>query len=137
MPAGDRSATSFELGLDTRAWHEAGRPAVITLTTDQPDAPKVAVFIKASEAVTMFRLPAPEGESDRTSVEAAQDALIHRIDAGLGSTTRSPEFAMRLHRESGMLFVHGTADDLDAVRAVVRTLPASSGVREARPTPGT
>jgi len=82
-------------------------------------------------------LPAPEGQSDITSIEAAQNALIQRIDAGLASTERSPQFAMRLHRESGMLFVHGTADDLDAVRAVVRTMPASSGVRESRPTPGT
>jgi len=136
MPSDDKSAKSHELQVDAKAWEKAGRPTAITLTTDQPDAPKVAVIIKASEAVTMFRLPAPDGESDQTSTEAAQDALIQRIDAGLVSVQRSPQFEMRLHRETGMLFVHGSEDDLDAVRAVVRTLPASSGVRESRPTPG-
>lgn len=134
MPSDDKPAKSHELRVDAKAWEKAGRPTAITLTTDQPDAPKVAVIIKTSEAVTMFRLPAPNGEGDRTSMEAAQDALIQRIDAGLVSVQRSPKFEMHLHRETGMLFVHGSDDDLDAVRAVVRTLPASSGVRESRPT---
>jgi hypothetical protein len=43
---------------------------------------------------------------------------------------------MRLHRESGMLFVHGTTEELDAVRAAVRALPASAGVRESRSASG-
>jgi hypothetical protein len=38
---------------------------------------------------------------------------------------------MRLHRESGMLFVHGTDDDISTVREVVLALPASAGVRVA------
>ncbi|MBM4006478.1 MAG: DUF1573 domain-containing protein [Planctomycetes bacterium] len=137
MPTSDKPAKSFELRVDTKAWEKAGRPTAITLTTDQADAPKVAVSIKASEAVTMFRLPAPEGEGDRTAIEASQDALIQRIDAGLASAERSSQFEMRLHRETGMLFVHGSEDDLDAVRAAVRALPASSGVRESKPAPGT
>jgi hypothetical protein len=138
LPTSDKPATAHELKIDATAWDQAGRPAAVMLTTDGADAPKVAVVIKVAEAVAMFRLPAPEANGgDRTSVEAAQDALIHRIDAGLASTERSQQFAMRLHRDTGMLFVHGTTDDLDAVRAVVRTLPASSGVRESRPTPGT
>ena len=137
MPAADKPAKSYELQVDAKAWQKAGRPTSVTLTTDQPDAPKVAVVIKVAEAVTMFRLPAPEGQADRTSIEAEQDALIQRIDAGLASTQRSPQFEMRLHRETGMLFVHGSEDDIDAVRAAVRALPASSGVRESKPTSGT
>jgi hypothetical protein len=43
---------------------------------------------------------------------------------------------MRLHRESGMLFVHGTTEELDAVRAAVRALPASAGVRESHSASG-
>jgi hypothetical protein len=43
---------------------------------------------------------------------------------------------MRLHRESGMLFVHGDAADVDAVRVAVRTLPADAGVRESKGEPG-
>ncbi len=138
MPAHDKPAATHELKIDAAAWNKAGRPASVTLSTDGPDAPKVAVIIKVAEAVAMFRLPAPEADGgDRTSVEAAQDALIQRIDTGLASTERSQQFQMRLHRDTGMLFVHGSPDDLDAVRAVVRALPASSGVRESRPTPGT
>lgn len=137
MPTSDKPAKSFELRVDTKAWEKAGRPTAIVLTTDQADAPKVAVIIKASEAVTMFRLPAPEGDGDRTAIEASQDALIQRIDAGLANAERSSQFEMRLHRETGMLFVHGSEDDLDAVRAAVRALPASSSVRESKPAPGT
>jgi hypothetical protein len=137
MPAADKPEKSYELQVHAKAWETAGRPTSITLTTDQPDAPKVAVVIKVAEAVTMFRLPAPKGQADRNSIDAAQDALIQRIDAGLAGAERSPQFEMRLHRETGMLFVHGSEDDLDAVRAAVRALPASSGVRESKPAPGT
>jgi hypothetical protein len=35
-----------------------------------------------------------------------------------------------------MLFVHGSDEDLSAVREAVRTLPASSNVRESAPMPG-
>jgi hypothetical protein len=44
---------------------------------------------------------------------------------------------MKLHRETGMLFVHGTVAEVDAVREAVRTLPASAGIRESHPTAGT
>jgi hypothetical protein len=43
---------------------------------------------------------------------------------------------MQLHRESGMLFVHGSADDIDAVRTAVKALPVDAGVRESRGEPG-
>ncbi|MFM8783848.1 MAG: hypothetical protein ACKOFI_01510, partial [Phycisphaerales bacterium] len=84
-----------------------------------------------------FRLPAvPADVADRASAEAGQDAVIRAIDGGLVSGARSPEFRMRLHRESGMLFVHGTTEELDAVRSAVRALPASAGVRESRSASG-
>jgi hypothetical protein len=37
---------------------------------------------------------------------------------------------MRLHRESGMLFVHGSDEDIAAVRDSVRSLPSPNLVRE-------
>jgi hypothetical protein len=42
---------------------------------------------------------------------------------------------MRLHRESGMLFVHGSVEELKAVRKAVKALPADSGVRESTEAP--
>jgi hypothetical protein len=87
--------------------------------------------------VALFRLPAvPADAADRAAAEAGQDGVIRAIDAGLAPGTRSPEFRMRLHRESGMLFVHGTTEELDAVRAAVRALPASAGVRESHSASG-
>lgn len=130
-------ADRHELAVNVEAWARAGRPATILLSTDRADAPSVAVPVKSAEAVGMFRLPAaPEGDSHRASLESAQDAIIREIDAGLGAERRSPQLRIRLHRETGMLFVHGSELDLDAVRDAVRALPPASGVRESSPAPG-
>jgi hypothetical protein len=124
----DTASSRFELEIDLEAWESAGRPANITVQTDRPDARELVVPVKFADAVAMFRLPA--AELGRKGVEALQDSLLQEIDARLGDSPRSSQFRMRLHRESGMLFVHGTNDDLDSVRAAVRSLPSSSGVRE-------
>lgn len=92
----------------------------------KPAVPGAAV--ETGPTVAMFRLPAADA--------TAQDDVIRAIDAGLPQDGRSAEFRMRLHRESGMLFVHGTTEDLDAVRTAVRALPASAGVRESRSASG-
>jgi hypothetical protein len=89
--------------------------------------------VKFADAVAMFRLPAAAFGS--TQEESRQDALLHAIDAKIPEGDRSAQFRMRLHRESGMLFVHGTASDLETVRSAVRSLPAASGVRESSPSP--
>jgi hypothetical protein len=126
----------LSLGLDLAAWERAGKPSTIVLATDRADQPEVHVPIQASENVALFRLPAAAAlDPRRPEIESEQDSLIRSIDAGMASSTRSSGFRMRLHRESGMLFVHGTAADLDAVRASVGGLPASSGVRESRNVP--
>jgi hypothetical protein len=94
------------------------------------------VPVKASEAVAMFRLPsAAESDPNRQEIWVAQDALVNRIDAGLPASVRSEDFRMRLHRESGMLFVHGSAEALKAVRKAVKALPPDSGVRESTGAP--
>jgi hypothetical protein len=122
------ASSRIELTLDLEAWERAGRPSTVLLSTDRADARQVAIPVKFADAVAMFRLPAA-GLGSRQD-ESAQDALVREIDARISAKSRSEQFRMRLHRESGMLFVHGTASDLDAVRAVVRSLPPSSGVRE-------
>jgi hypothetical protein len=130
--AGGRS----EFKIDQAAWERAGQPASLVLTTDRADAPEVAVPVKASEAVAMFRLPsAAESDPKRKEIWVAQDALVIKIDAGLPASVRSGDFRMRLHRESGMLFVHGSTEELNAVRTAVEALPADSGVRESTGVP--
>jgi len=125
-----------EFKIDQAAWERAGQPASLVLTTDRADAPEVAVPVKASEAVAMFRLPsAAESDPKRKEIWVAQDALVIKIDAGLPSSVRSGDFRMRLHRESGMLFVHGSTEELNAVRTAVEALPADSGVRESTGAP--
>jgi hypothetical protein len=138
VPAGVLSAARTRsvdgvvtLALDAAEWERAGRPTTVVLATDRRDAPELIVPIRSTEAVAMFRLPAATGEGARRArLEARQGALLREIDAGLGGASMSSGFRMRLHRESGMLFVHGTARDLDAVRTAVAALPGSSGVRE-------
>lgn len=125
-----------EFKIDLAAWERAGQPASLVLTTDRADAPEVAVPVKASESVAMFRLPsAAENDPKRKEIWVAQDALVIKIDAGLPASVRSGDFRMRLHRESGMLFVHGSAEQLTAVRKAVKALPADSGVRESTGAP--
>jgi hypothetical protein len=88
----------------------------------------------------MFRLPAANEAADRDAaerveVERIQDSLLREIDAKIDAPARSGQFRVRLHRESGMLFVYGTDEDLAAMRAAVRALPAERGVRESSTLP--
>ena len=123
----------FELELDLEAWVQAGRPSTVLISTDRADARQLALPVKFADAVAMFRLPA--AGADGRHAAPLQDSLVRAIDAAIPESMRSTQFRMRLHRETGMLFVHGTAADLDAARAAVRALPPSSGVRESVPVP--
>ncbi len=125
------SSAEQRISIDWKKWVEAGRPAKLTLTTDKPDARTLVVPIKAAPAVVLFRMPASVGEGDaKASVEAAQDSVIFAIDEKLSHEGRSTEFRLKIHRETGMLFVHGTDRDVATVRAAVKALPSSAGVRE-------
>lgn len=132
LPAIGTSAPRFELAFDLAEWVKAGRPATIAVSTDRPDAKELTVPVKAAKAVSMFRLPASDDAADPETLAGIQDSLLREIDAGLEPAARSTQFRMRLHRESGMLFVHGTDDDLAAVRNAVRALPPERGVRESQ-----
>lgn len=91
---------------------------------------------KPAELVVLFRLPPAASEDPRRAeIERTQDSLIREIDAGMADAGTSEGFRMRLHRETGMLFVHGTPEDLAATREAVRALPASSAVRESGEAP--
>lgn len=117
------------------------KPVYVTVAGGAVESMQIKAKVKgtpvpAAEKVTLFRLPVPAGQADRASVERTQDGLIREIDARVTADARSAQFRMRLHRESGMLFVHGDAADIDAVRAAVRALPAGAGVRESQGEPG-
>ncbi len=127
------AAARHTVTIDWKAWAANGKPNKLTIATDKADATTLVVPIKLAPAVAMFRVPAMGGEgadvANAGAVEAAQDEVIHAIDAGLDGR-QSKEFRVKLHREAGMLFVHGTEADIERVRSVVSRLPAESGVRE-------
>jgi hypothetical protein len=117
------------------------KPMYVTVAGGAVESMQIKAKVKgtpvpAAEKVTLFRLPVPAGPADRASVERTQDDLIRGIDSRVAADARSAQFRMRLHRESGMLFVHGDAADIDAVRAAVKALPAGAGVRESQGEPG-
>ncbi|MFO0826755.1 MAG: DUF1573 domain-containing protein [Phycisphaerales bacterium] len=124
------SEAKHSLTIDWKRWKNAGSPAKFTVSTDKDDAHTLLIPIKAAPAVVMFRVPAAPPESaDRAALETAQDDVIHAIDASL-ATNRSPGFTVKLHREAGMLFVHGTDADVARVRAAIAALPPSALVHE-------
>lgn len=138
FPTDAEAAARVEFSFDFAAWERAGRPASIVISTDLAGSSELLVPIRSAETVSMYRLPAASGDgSARTSLEVSQDAIIRRIDEALDTQSLSSQFRMRLHRESGMLFVHGTERDVASVRLVVRGLPPSLGIRESEPLPGT
>jgi len=136
-PTDAAPSSRAEFAFDFAAWDRAGRPASIIISTDLAGVAELVVPVRSTEAVLMFRLPAASGDgSARTTVEASQDEIIRRLDEALSGEQLSSQFRMRLHRESGMLFVHGTERDVESVRGAVRALPASMGVRESQPVQG-
>ncbi len=129
VPEGSRA--EHRLTLDWKKWVTAGRPAKLTVTTNKTDATTLVIPIRAAPAVAMFRLPAASAESpQRIAIERSQDAVILAIDAGFAGSAHSGEFSVKIHRETGMLFVHGTQADVATVRATIAALPVTDGVRE-------
>jgi hypothetical protein len=138
LPQSPSPSARFELPFNFEAWVKAGRPATLVVTTDLLGASEIVVPIRSAEVVVMFRIPAAAGnDASRGDLEATQASILRQLDAALASEGRSSQFRMKLHRETGMLFVHGTVAEVDAVREAVRTLPASAGIRESHPTAGT
>jgi len=135
VPKDAAAAARIELTFSRDAWERAGKPSSLVISTDLSGVAEIVVPVKSAQSVSMFRLPPAAGEgAARAESETAQAGIIARIDSDLDADARSPEFRMRLHRESGMLFVHGSDAEVDAVRRAVRALPASMGVRESHPT---
>lgn len=130
LPKG--AATEHRLSIDLARWGEAGHPASFVVLTDKPDGEKILVMVRSPEGVVLYRLPsAPSSAANRAELEAAQDEIIRAIDERLGKNGHSSDFNMRLHRETGMLFVHGTPRDADLLRNAVKALPADTDIREA------
>jgi hypothetical protein len=138
---------SFTLDLTLEPGKQGGidltKVVYLTLGGGTVESMQVKARVKAdghadgpAEQVIMFRLPpAVPGDDRRGAVESEQDAVLVAIDRGLSGSARSGAFRMRLHRESGMLFVHGSSEDIAAVRDSVRALPEPNRVRESPGTP--
>lgn len=125
------SGVEHTLTIDWQKWVAAGHPAKITVSTDALDAEKLVIPIRSAPAVALFRLPAASPEApERAAIEGAQDDVIHAIDASFTASGRSKDLKIKLHRETGMLFVHGTDADVATVRGAVAQLGPSAGVRE-------
>ena len=138
LPQSPSPSARFELPFNFEAWVKAGRPATLVVTTDLLGASEIVVPIRSAEVVVMFRIPAAAGnDASCGDLEATQASILRQLDAAIAGEGRSSQFRMKLHRETGMLFVHGTVAEVDAVREAVRTLPASAGIRESHPTAGT
>lgn len=95
---------------------EGSNAQVLTVTghvNASPGAPPAS-------PVAMLRLPAANvGDAvERRRAEAAQDDLIFAIDRQIAKAPRSAEFRLKLHRETGMLFVQGSAAEVALVKAI-------------------
>lgn len=97
---------------------------VILVTGDAPDAPRAQVQEEPELAV--FRtLPIERGlvENIQQQLRGRQDDQLAAIDAGLELIGRSKDFKIRLHRETGMVFVYGTPKELQLVAQVLGAAP--------------
>jgi hypothetical protein len=107
-----------EIAIDWNKWRSAGRPEKLTIATDHPDAAQLFILVKPSPAVSMFRLPGAAGErTDQT--QARQDEVLLEIDRALAQSVGVGGFALKIHRETGMLFAYGSDAQLAVVRQVV------------------
>jgi hypothetical protein len=139
-PVAPGASFTLDITLDpgTKGGIELSKAVHFTLSGGTVETMQVKGRVKAEDGtgtpgkkVVMFRLPAAASGGERHgATEAEQDALLVAIDRGLAGSARSESFRMRLHRESGMLFVHGSEEDVAAVRESVRLLPSPNLVRE-------
>jgi hypothetical protein len=142
-PVASGGSFTVDVTMDpgTKAGASLVKPVHVAIAGGRVESMQIKAKVKgtpapAAEKVTLFRLPVPAGDADRAAAERVQDGLIRQIDARVAAGTRSEQFRMRLHRESGMLFVHGTDADIAAVRAAVQAMPADAGIRESQGEPG-
>jgi len=126
MAAPREPSLAHRVSIDWDSWRRVGRPEQIILRTDHPHAPSIAVPVRLAPTVASLRIPVARDDADA----ASQDAIIHEVDRVLRGRTLSDEFAVKLHRETGLLFVHGTPEEVTLVRtAVTRAMPASAARR--------
>lgn len=87
----------------------------------------------------VFRLQSlrPSMEEElRDEILADQASMMEAIEVGLGITGRSKDFKIKLHPETGLMFVHGAPGEIDLVAEVLGEPAPSSriGAPAAAPT---
>lgn len=84
--------------------------------TDTPGAPtngaRVAVFRTTP-------VPADAPPADAKTLADRQAAIMDAIDTGLSMMKRSPEFKVKLHAPTGMIFVYGSSEEIHLVEQVL------------------
>lgn len=80
-----------------------------------------ALHSDATPFVSLIRLTPATAQAGggRESAERAQDAAILAIDAALAQAGAKEGVHMKLHRESGALFVHGTALQIEVAERTI------------------
>ena len=84
--------------------------------TDTPGAPmsgaRVAVFRTSP-------VPADAPPADAKTLADRQAAIMDAIDTGLSMMKRSPDFKVKLHAPTGMIFVYGSPEEIQLVEQVL------------------
>ncbi|MCE9620503.1 MAG: DUF1573 domain-containing protein [Planctomycetes bacterium] len=126
LPAGTAgSGLHQEFLIDWKAWRAAGSPPKLTIVTNHANAEQLILMVKSTPATALFRLQEAQraDASTQRQVEEAQDQVILAIDSALEKQGGTGGLSMKIHRETGTLFVHGS----DAQIAVVKQVVDASG----------
>lgn len=117
------SATSNPLSLSwTMNTHEL--PTLLISSSTPRKAPT------ASKEPAVVRIPAAGATSDsaRREQEQFQDQIIKAIEEGLAMRNDpSPNFALKLNRPTGLIFVRGSPEEIELVRAIARAIMSPDG----------
>lgn len=117
---GGRADFDFNSGLagtSDEAIASESRPVVMVSPSRRSDP-----FGAPAAQLAVFRLDPVNGDvspEDRERITEQHRALLEAIVLGLELVGRSPGFKMQIHPQTGMLFVHGTPDELRIVSQVL------------------
>lgn len=117
---GGRADFEFNSGLagtTDEAVASQSRPVVMVSPSRRSDP-----FGAPAAQLAVFRLDPVNGDiapEDRERVTEQHRALLEAIVLGLELVGRSSGFKMQIHPQTGMLFVHGTPDELRIVSQVL------------------
>jgi hypothetical protein len=111
------------------------RPVVTVLPSPGivRDAKETAYNLAVFRVDALNDVQEPE---DRARVEKEHSTTMEAIEVGLEIVGRSPDFKIKLHPATGMMFVHGTRNELRVVAEVLgQDVPSEIQTTQPTPTP--